>query len=788
MDIYKPIFIVDNPDPEERVKVTYNYSRVNEINWNINRDKHTCHVQNIACFDIEASTGYYNPKTNKIRGFSHKKYDHNNNYRKAIDGSIAVSLPYIWQYLIESADGYLYVFLGRDFKDYEEFINLLTARMRYCANCTKKDSIELITYIHNLSYEFGQFFRNVFKKMKVTARTKRKPMKFRVTYNKVKLTHKCSLFLFQKSLDACCRDEKIPTPKLHPTRDFYLPIRTPITPLDDFTIDYAVCDVVSMFYLLEKYRSRYEFMECIPMTATGEVRNDFKHLANEHPEYAVNCYIIAQSYSYQFFCKLILLFQGGWTHANAKYAGRVLTPSRGLFLTAYDFASSYPAVMCSYAGFPISQFIAVDAANFSTYAAEDVVKPQHAWFARFRFTNVRSKYDNSLWSYSKALNKAELSADTTKKIDNGRIHECAALEIYATNLDFDIFRQVYDFDYDYDVTDLYVADAGYLPRDLVMLILSAYKDKTELKEAVNGMSEEERASRYGASKRRINSAYGVFVTALLSDLISYDDADGWNSEEMTEDDYYDMLDDMKPGSTITYYSIGIWCTAAARWRLWTGAIIPNDRSIAYCDTDSTKGLFSMRDINNILDFNKRILQWNEEAAAALNIDPAYYAPKTPKGKVKPLGVFALDTPDGADVLPDGYSVYKEFKTLGSKKYVYEDSNGVIHSTIAGLPKEAGPKIIKSCDDFKLSLKWDSRHSGKLCAIYNDNQPELDWVDCCGNSYHSTHKYGIALKPIGFSMDKMEEYMHFIDWIRGVKDDNYTRTDYTNRALAVISSD
>lgn len=775
-----------------QVVVTYNFDEVlPKIHFKFNNTKYMAICQNIMCFDTEASSGLYDTKTDKVHGFSHGNA--NRYLLDYVHRYIPVSLSYAWMYCIyDEKANIIYVIIGRTEDSYYTFKMKLDSIVKFRSNISKKRSVKMFAFVHNLSYDMGNFLRNVYgdENIKVFARSERKPIKCNIVYNRVATEYRCTVFLTQKTLASWCEDEDLPVSKVKVKGDFYLPIRTPYTPLDDKMQEYIVADVVSMCYGMMKYKDKYHSLENIPMTATGEVRRRFKHMAHENPDYALRCYAIAQSYDHELLCELMATFQGGWTHANAKYMGKLLKPMKNRFLTGYDFASSYPAVMCSFGGFPVSEFVQEDPFNFDTYKNDDPNHCTRCFFGKFRFTNVRSKLDNSYWSFSKVEDPMELGYRKLKKtdnpndwirtnkckIDNGRINRCEAMTVWMTNVDWDIFKRAYYYD-SVECLKLYSASAGYLDKELIELILDAYADKTALKD-VGG-------SKYDSSKKLINSAYGVFVTKILTDIVGFGshteiDEDGeeieicgWTKRDADEYDYAKLLEKMKPTETITYYAVGVWVTAAARWRLWKGAILPCDKSVVYCDTDSAKMFATKADIMQIEKFNKWIIKEEMACAKFYGIDPKRYCPCTPKGKPKQLGVFALD----GDVLEDGFSIYQEFKTLGAKRYAYKDNKGVVHTTIAGLPKSAGGKVIKKVDDLSNQCKWNTKQSGKKMHYYNDEQPECKWVDCHGIPYISRQRYGIAILPTTFDLSVTEEFRAFCMWLCGYNDPNWVKSDY-----------
>lgn len=735
-----------------------------DITFNFQNGLHQSRVcQTLIAFDIETSNGWRQPD-GSVLGFNHLRYKNDEKYRKAIEDGEPVSCLYVWQVAIEDGQD-IKVFMGRDWEDFEGFLHKLTLEIRrqsiygqatvdryaeaYYAQKTK-NNVSMRVYVHNLGFEF-QHLRNVYEDKfaakgkgrkkrggNVFARQSRKPMKASFNLNKVKCEFRDSLVLVQKSLSAWCKDEKLPVQKLEEPKDYYLEMRTPLTELTDEEIHYSENDVVSMIWGLKKYRDKYTTINNIPLTQTGEVRRTCREkVAKTNKAWAKLCHDITVSYTPEEFKRLVWLFQGGWTHANKMYVGDKLTD-----IKCFDFASSYPAVMCTRT-MPLGQFIECDPSEFPDLEAQDVNTAKFRWYMKIELEGVCSKLDNSYWSLSKVAFDEDHPI-SGQVVDNGRIYCCSHMVAYMTDLDWDTFKQCYDFK-DYKVVSIYKSLAGYLPTEMVETILDYFQYKTSLK----GMDGSE--SLYTESKQFINSVYGVFVTKIISAIISFD-ADGWESKEPDDKTFMEMLHETKEEDSFTVYQAGIWVTAWARHNLFD-FIIALDKRIAYCDTDSIKGLFTDEDIKFVEDYNKKIEDLENQVAQILGIDPAKYTATTSKGKIKRLGV--MEREDDCE----------EFKTLGAKRYVYL-SNGEIHCTIAGLPKRAGQAKIKSVDDFKDGLVWDTQESEKLIAKYNDNQSSCVWIDRDGNAYESEAKYGICLQPTTFDLSISNEFSHFLNLLRG----------------------
>lgn len=729
-----------------------NTDDINNIEFKFNVDKYgTKHCDNIITFDIETSTGYY--KDGKAIGFDHDKYNSDDDYKKLIDISEPMSIMYTWQCAVENYDKDIKVFFGRDYDSLSEFLFKLTSEIMrqsmfgfqtldrdgetQAALFYSKHDTNIMMFIHNAGFEF-QHLRNLFeeefyadRKQKVFARSSRKPMKVNFRYAKhINIEIRDSLVLTQKSLDNWCKDEKLPVMKCD--KIDYLKIRHPETPLTDKEVQYCLNDVISMVYGIEKYRAKFGSLKEIPLTQTGIVRRKVcSTLWEEDKEWCEEQCAIMKNYNLDFFNKLCKLFQGGWTHANADYVGYTYDNAR-----AFDFASSYPAVMTT-RRMPVSQFEECDISEWDTLSNDDIHTSEYRWFAKIKVKNLCSKLRNTYWSNSKCTN-----IEGVPIIDNGRIQYCKSAELYIDDVSYDTFKQAYNYDDDIEVIELYKSKAGYLSTSLIKLILDYFGYKTSLKGTDN-------ESLYVESKQFINSIYGCFVTKIISDSIEFNEEDdGWFKQECTEEDFNKTMKDLKPDKVFGSFQLGCWVTAWARHGLWD-FILKFDEKIIYCDTDSIKGLFTDEDIDWINNYNTSIASLEARVATELGIDDSLYTPLTSEGKMKRLGVMEREK----DAV--------HFKTLGAKRYVYETEDGKMHCTIAGLPKSAGTTKIHKCEDFTNNTVWNTKESEKNTACYNDHQHAAEWTDEYGNTYISEEIYGLAIVPTTFDLSISEEFSKFL---------------------------
>lgn len=730
------------------MKVSYDYTELRKLPLYLvsegrGRKQHK-ELGNIITFDIETSNGYAQLNGSTI-GFNHYWYGLK---PERYENATPVSLMYVWQCAVETrVTTEPVVFMGRTWESFRAFINELTDDIRLLSNgCNpavtglmRQSSLRKVhdrplvhIYIHNLGFEF-QHLRNVFGDEmdgKVFARSPRKPMRVSFQYNAITLCFNDTLVLTQKSLKTWCKDANLTVKKLDEPKDYYLPVRTPETPLTAEEIQYSINDVVCMVYGIQKYREKYGSLANIPMTQTGEVRRTCeREVAMKVVDWSDTCRQVTRSYTFDQFMDIYKCFAGGWTHANAHYTGRVVKDVK-----CYDFRSSYPAVMCS-RKFPVSEWTPCTETERQALMAQDPNDRDYMFYIEFTAECVDSKTMNTFWSSSKCTLEGDYS------IDNGKVSSADKLTAIMTDLDFDVFTKVYDYT-SITVHKCMKSKAEYLPKELVNLILDYYKAKTSLK----GTG---RDSEYAEAKQFINSIYGVFVTKIITDDVQF--YGEWVKAHVNVYDFNAQIKKMTEKPMFTMYQVGVWVTAWARHNLWD-AIQHLDRKTVYCDTDSIKGRFDDADIKWFDDYNIKIWNQSMRCATALGIDPDMYRPATPKGVVKELGYF--DRED--DCI--------EFKTLGAKRYadtIMVNRRKVLQTTIAGLPKSAGKAKIKEVSDFNDNVVWTPKESEKLMSTYNDNQPCCEWIDRNGKHYISTDQYGVCLTPTEFTMGLSEDYKLFL---------------------------
>lgn len=204
--------------------------------------------------------------------------------------------------------------------------------------------------------------------------------------------------------------------------------------------------------------------------------------------------------------------------------------------------------------------------------------------------------------------------------------------------------------------------------------------------------------------------YGMAFTKILRDkyaidergIFKKDDVD--EKEESLEDDVIKkkekaLEDFLKSTSYFLCYSWGSMVSTLGRTHL-QAMIDAVGEDFLYCDTDSVFYRKTEKSIKAMKALEKTLSKQRSECG----LDIVRYD-KNKKahelGKIEPENECS-------------------FKTFGAKKYITIE-NGVLKCTIAGVPKEAGARLIKNADDFYLGKVFSGDEMNKLCLWYNDNE-------------------------------------------------------------------
>lgn len=551
------------------------------------------------------------------------------------------------------------------------------------------DGCRIVCYVHNLSYEW-QFIKNIIPIDEVFAMDRRKIL--RVISGKLEI--RCSYIHSNMSLDRFLQQMGVRHKKI---KGFdYSKKRYPWTRLSDQEILYCINDVRGLQEAIcSEMRKDGDDLYTIPLTSTGYARREAREaLASSR------WWIRMILPDLEVFQILRKVFRGGNTHANRWNANILHEASEEIPIYSYDISSSYPASILENR-YP-SKFYKGEPDLLWLYLKHDKAILMH-----IVMYDVRLIDDMFGCPY---ISKSKCDSITGGEFDNGRVLKAERIECWINEIDFQILLMEYEFEY--QLIECWIAKKIRLPEPFRQMIIRMYQQKTSLKGIDDYL--------YGKSKNRINSVYGMSVTSPVKEDLIFEDG-------IIKESYDRSLEDLiaeyhKKGWLP--YQWGVWITSYSRLKLELGLHAIPYTDFLYCDTDSIKFLGDHRKAFD--DLNSKIR--NEEMSA---VDPS--------GKRHYLGIWEFD------------GSYKRFKTLGAKKYCYEDDKG-LHVTISGVNKTLGAEELKTIENFKPGFVF--RKAGGTESRYND-QTEPIRVKIQGHEVDITSN--VAIVPSTYHLSLTVEY-------------------------------
>lgn len=548
-----------------------------------------------------------------------------------------------------------------------------------------------LCFVHNLSYETEAIIRNLGEHeiSEVFATDRHKMLKF--TLDGL-LEFRCSYYLTNKSLALCGKDAGLEKLDMD-----YQEIRLPGQKIPKEDEEYCRRDVEIM---IKKIR-QLEIQEGMPftkfpLTNTAFLRQECRAEMKQNPENRKLFKRLRMNADQYLLCKDG--FSGGYTHANYMYVGKVVEK-----VHSFDFGSAYPFAMLVHM-YPMGAWHWIAPEKVTWKDISFMLRPDsnlcfigdfELWGADGK--KVVSKTANTYLSSSKCVCTKDLV------LDNGRVQSATMINTVLTSLDLQIVLEAYTVKR-IVVRRFMWAKMGYLPDELVRCMLKYYERKQTLK----GVENEE--DNYMKAKNRVNSFYGMLVTALLHDAIELEDTE-WKRVFLDYSDKDAVNDQLakyyNSWNSFLAYQWGVFVPAWTRFHLWHDIIIPNDKRVIYCDTDSAKVVDMKKCLPSIAKYNEWAKGVRQERLKMLGYENDF----------PDLGIFDHETADGA---------YLGFCTWGAKKYLVKDHTGVFKMTVAGLSKKA-VCVISDWSDFIPGTIFGPDVSGRTVSRYVDN-PENEWND------------------------------------------------------------
>lgn len=618
------------------------------------------------------------------------------------------ALCYFWSACIE--DDIINRFYGRTLESFKKFVDDLINLL---------DETVIIFYIHNASFEF-QFFRNVFNDMEVFARKTRKPIYFQWK----NVIFRCSYMLTRLSLANWAKSKKLEHQKLIGDLD-YIKIRTPYSYMESQEIEYGLVDSIIVIEGMREYKKQYKHVYAIPLTQTGIVRKEVNQLlARESKLHKKNKDNFPDNLEY--YKELVSIFGGGLTIANYIYADKIMTNLR-----SRDATSAYPWQMESRL-FPSTRFLETD--NYGKY----IDNPYINYYIEVEYWDIKSLF----WLNYISISKCIKSVGTV--CVNGRIQSADYIRIRLCDCDYRIISRSYTSKRKNIISFKYAISAP-LNNKFRIYLLSLFNNKCTL----DGINPE----LYAKSKESLNGMYGNMVTKELVDDILYE-YNKWDIKRLTPELFDNKVEKIleKMYKLNFSYAQGVWIPAYQRESLW-GFVYDLDSYIVYMDTDCQKYIYDDYTESIFDNYNKKIRARQEEIAKELDISIDSFRPVTPKGVQKSLGEYTIETS------------YKEFKTIGAKRYAYKDDKDIIHITVSGVNKEKGATQLKNLEEFKDGYVFDYEHSGSLTLTYLDNMKCICYNKNKYDEFTSFYRYGICGEPSTYTTKLEREYKYLIAEIK-----------------------
>ena len=608
-----------------------------------------------------------------------------------------------------------YVVTGRRWEEWVEFMLKLVEIFK------TDETRYFIVYIQNEAFEF-QFIRDFlnahFGGFHVFAAQRRKPI-YVTTGNGIQF--RCSYKLTNMSLEKAVQNELgVVHCKASGDLDYRI-IRTADTPLNDTEFGYCVSDVVSLYELIErKFINERDNLESIPLTSTGYVRRDCRNSCRKDPDYREE--FLKQEMTESVYKLLMEAGRGGNTHANRFMSGRVWHN-----VDSFDVASSYPAQMFL-RKFPVSKFTPYG--DIESMTELDGLLSEYACLFRVIFTGMEVR-DNIGMPYI-AISKATAHSKHVT-LDNGRVlsvinredreNDRGYISLTLTDVDFQIIKEQYTWD-EMSISDFHIATYGYLPDALLSQVMAYFRAKTELKDKIKAAAEErgdeEEAANlaylYAKSKNRLNGIFGMCYTNPVHNVISINEDGEWieDAPEIAEA----LKKYWKSRNSFLVYAWGVWITAWARRHLEDLFNALGQDKVIYGDTDSGKAVDV--DISKIDALNAKVMELADKRGAYCDYNGTRYY----------MGLYEHE-----NKIP-----IAKFKTLGAKKYVYEDEKG-LHVTISGVNKKTGAKELGSIDNFVPGFIF--KDAGGLTLYYNDAEQGIHQITVDGCTMTTASNIGMV---------------------------------------------
>ena len=585
---------------------------------------------------------------------------------------------------------------------YETVIGRTADELKTVFENIGKTEKQIIIWIHNLAYDF-QYLRSFFKFKNVFSKTKTQIMYAEMAdYN---IVFRDSLMLSGLKLEKVSDIYNINCRKLTGNLD-YNKIRTYKTELTDDELKYIKndCEIVCRYISLEL--EKWKTQKRIPLTKTGKVRRDFKTYLKQINKYSHIDWPVmiskmndtADSYEIVQNAKA-----GGYVHANKKYVGKILEN-----VYSYDKKSFYPSILIS-EKFPVEFFRKIENKDLNECLNDE----NHSYIFKLCLKNLKSKVDMSF------LSLCQFQSEWNTKTDNGKIISGNG---YITLTDADLKTVMKTYSGEFEIYEIWMAKKDYLPFQIIHFICDLYEKKEyygNLRDTAEYKSDKWKYydTMRTLTKIDLNSVFGMMLTQNLKEIMTVYENDEWHEIYNTQQQIKRKLFDDRY-NTFFSQSWGIFTMSYARNILFN-TILETDT--VYSDTDCVKTTkkYDMTKYNN--EYDEKLKNMCGKYGIDIN-------------KIYGIGHFVLE------------NEYKQFKTLGAKKYVYIDEKNETKAVVSGISPDSVENVINgNLEKFKDGMEFGYDSNCKN-VLYNENQKEI-----MINNEIINQKCGVCIFPATFKM-------------------------------------
>lgn len=642
--------------------------------------------------------------------------------------------PYSAPYIITTSlslpgSDTFHIYHTRNWKDTQDLYNIIAKHYKL-GNFYKpsRGRRGMICLVHNLSFEFAFCRKELdfdFSKFGFFTKESRKAMKASL---KNGIEFRDSMALSNSSLITLSEDYT----KHKKIKDLdYRVKRNTTTPMsaDEWRYINEDCIILNEYedLLFSKF---FKKNRPIPLTNTARLLQNVQEKVTEAD---INKVILMQPSVLEIIEEQAHLFRGGYVHGNLMYL------DEDVECLMRDITSSYPYSMLS-GYYPMSAWedVTLPVMGFK-YGQEskEFLQLLNTKCVKMKVTyyGIRAKTDHTYESKSKVIFYQPYPDDITKGLDNGRVRKCELMTVYQTELDFECYQLLYEWDA-MIIESIKVADRGPLPNYLLDDVIENYKIKNNLKKAGKKDSVE-----YVIAKVNVNTFFGACCKSVYLDNITYDGKE-WTDQKVSLSDVQNELN-----KRFLNYDWGIWIAALSRAKLvrMLCAIEAAGGHVIYYDTDSLKYIPAPDGSTERIfeEENKSIREANKKNP--LLQDEAFY------------GQFG----EGLGEWDAECDKPVKFKTLGAKRYLYQDD--VYHLCVAGLPKTAQEHL--PYDPFEMfsrhGFKFRGDETDKLRPVYHDDEYDVTITDDLGVTETIHCKSGVTLELCDFDITEKKLYNLFI---------------------------